>query len=87
MDFGYSGTFAAPPPEAYERLLLDVILGDQSLFTRIDFVLNSWKFVTNIMDTWQNQQIQPLHYAAGTWGPADAEQLLIRDGFRWRKPG
>jgi glucose-6-phosphate 1-dehydrogenase len=86
MDFGYSGTFAAPPPEAYERLLLDVILGDQSLFTRIDFVLNSWKFVTNIMETWRDQKIQPLHHAAGTWGPADAEQLLIRDGFRWRKP-
>ncbi len=86
MDFGYSGTFAGPPPEAYERLLLDVILGDQSLFTRIDFVLNSWKFVTNILDTWNNHDIRPLPYAAGTWGPAEAEQLLARDGFRWRKP-
>lgn len=86
MDFGYSGTFAGPPPEAYERLLLDVILGDQSLFTRIDFVLNSWKFVTNIMNVWESEKIRPLPYAAGTWGPAEAEQLLIRDGFRWRKP-
>lgn len=86
MDFGYSGTFAGPPPEAYERLLLDVILGDQSLFTRIDFVLNSWKFVTNIMKTWESQNIKPLPYAAGTWGPTESEQLLARDGFRWRKP-
>jgi len=86
MDFGYSGTFAGPPPEAYERLLLDVILGDQSLFTRIDFVQNSWKFVTNIIDTWESQDIRPLPYAAGTWGPAESDQLLALDGFRWRKP-
>jgi glucose-6-phosphate 1-dehydrogenase len=86
MDFGYSGTFAGPPPEAYERLLLDVILGDQSLFTRIDFVLNSWKFVTTIMDAWKADAIKPLPYAAGTWGPVEAEQLLAQDGFRWRKP-
>jgi glucose-6-phosphate 1-dehydrogenase len=85
MDFRYGTAFAAPPPEAYERLLLDVMLGDPSLFTRTDEVENSWRFMTAILDAWQEQGTKPDTYQAGTWGPEAADRLLARDGARWRR--
>jgi glucose-6-phosphate 1-dehydrogenase len=85
MDFRYGTSFAAPPPEAYERLLLDVMLGDPTLFTRTDEVDNAWAFVTPILETWEARETQPEPYAAGTWGPEAADRLLAGDGARWRR--
>jgi glucose-6-phosphate 1-dehydrogenase len=86
MDFRYGTSFAAPPPEAYERLLLDVMLGDPTLFTRTDEVESAWRFVTTILDAWERPGDGPATYAAGTWGPEAADALLARDGARWRRP-
>jgi glucose-6-phosphate 1-dehydrogenase len=85
MDFRYGTAFASPPPEAYERLLLDVMLGDPTLFTRTDEVENAWRFVTPILDAWDAGQAPPVTYVAGTWGPAEADQLLAHDGAKWRR--
>jgi glucose-6-phosphate 1-dehydrogenase len=85
MDFRYGTSFAAPPPEAYERLLLDVMLGDPTLFTRTDEVDNAWAFVTPILETWETREPRPEPYAAGTWGPEAADRLLAADDARWRR--
>ena len=86
MDFRYGTAFAAPPPEAYERLLLDVMLGDPTLFTRTDEVENAWRFITSILEAWdQPDAPPPVEYPAGTWGPQAADDLIRRDGARWRK--
>lgn len=85
MDFRYGTSFAAPPPEAYERLLLDTMLGDPTLFTRTDEVDNAWAFITPILDVWQDLAVEPDTYPAGTWGPASADKLLERDGAKWRR--
>jgi glucose-6-phosphate 1-dehydrogenase len=85
MDFRYGTAFAAPPPEAYERLLLDVMLGDPTLFTRTDEVESAWRFITQILDAWAASKTRPFPYPAGTWGPPEADQLLARDGAKWRR--
>src|SRR5262249_16152206 len=85
MDFRYGTAFASPPPEAYERLLLDVMLGDPTLFTRIDEVESAWEFVTPIHKAWESGRTEPQTYEAGTWGPAAADALLAQDGARWRR--
>ncbi len=85
MDFRYGTAFASPPPEAYERLLLDVMLGDPSLFTRTDEVDNSWRFVDQILSAWSRGVSPPVAYPAGTWGPPEADRLIERDGFEWRR--
>ena len=85
MDFRYGTSFASPPPEAYERLLLDVMLGDPTLFTRTDEVESAWRFITPILDAWKVSEKAPATYAAGTWGPVEADELLSRDGHRWRR--
>ncbi|HEY2158218.1 MAG TPA: glucose-6-phosphate dehydrogenase [Isosphaeraceae bacterium] len=85
MDFRYGTAFASPPPEAYERLLLDVMLGDPSLFTRTDEVDNSWRFVDQILSAWSRGVAPPVAYPAGTWGPPEADKLIERDGFVWRR--
>jgi glucose-6-phosphate 1-dehydrogenase len=85
MDFRYGTSFAAPPPEAYERLLLDVMLGDPTLFTRTDEVDNAWQFITPILEAWRESGVEPESYRAGTWGPEAADALLARDGARWRR--
>jgi glucose-6-phosphate 1-dehydrogenase len=77
--------FAAPPPEAYERLLLDVMLGDPTLFTRTDEVDSAWRFITPILDAWDRGVSPPVPYPAGTWGPPEADELLDRDGAEWRR--
>jgi glucose-6-phosphate 1-dehydrogenase len=87
MDFRYGTAFAVPPPEAYERLLLDVMLGDPTLYTRTDAVESAWRFCTTILDAWAGQigEAPPLYaYAAGTWGPAEAESLMSGEA-RWRR--
>jgi glucose-6-phosphate 1-dehydrogenase len=85
MDFRYGTAFASPPPEAYERLLLDVMLGDPTLFTRTDEVESAWRFITQILDAWSSDTTRPDTYPAGTWGPESADALLARDGARWRR--
>jgi glucose-6-phosphate 1-dehydrogenase len=85
MDFRYGTSFAAPPPEAYQRLLLDVMLGDPTLFTRTDEVVSAWSFITPILEAWQSAHSEPEFYQAGTWGPEAADALLARDGARWRR--
>jgi len=86
MDFRYGTAFALPPPEAYERLLLDVMLGDQSLFTRTDEVLSAWRFINDVLDAWKRPDAPPpVNYVAGSWGPEAADALIARDGTRWRR--
>jgi glucose-6-phosphate 1-dehydrogenase len=86
MDFRYGTAFAVPPPEAYERLLLDAMLGDPTLYTRTDEVESAWRFITSILDAWGAPGAPPpVNYVAGSWGPAEADALIARDGARWRR--
>jgi glucose-6-phosphate 1-dehydrogenase len=86
MDFRYQGEYAGTTPEAYERLLLDVMEGDQTLFMRRDAVEVSWRFVMPILERWAEQTGDALpSYPAGTWGPAEAEQLLQGVGRSWHR--
>ena len=87
MDFYYQESFGAAPGEAYETLLLDAMRGDSTLFNRNDEVEVAWSLVTPILERWA--QLPPPefpNYAAGTWGPDAANQLLARDGRAWREP-
>ncbi len=87
MDFGYGKTFGVEGSDAYERLLLDCMLGDQTLFTRGDEVEAAWKVVTPALSAWESPsalEIVP-QYEAGTWGPTEAELLINRDGRQWRR--
>ncbi len=86
MDFLYGSSFLVESPDAYERLLLDCMLGDHTLFMRADEVEQAWAFVTPLFEAWQRDTPQFPNYAAGTWGPAAAEQLIRRDGRRWHRP-
>jgi glucose-6-phosphate 1-dehydrogenase len=85
MDFRYATSFGVPPPEAYERLILDAIGGDATLFARNDEVDLSWQWVDRILESWQSNGEPPLvYYPAGSEGPAEADALMQRDGRRWR---
>ena len=84
MDFGYSETFGKEPPEAYERLLLDALLGDSTLFTRIDEVEASWRFFSPIIEGASKPDILLPSYRSGTWGPQAAHDLIERDGRKWQ---
>jgi len=86
MEFRYGTSFGTEPPEAYERLLLDCMLGDQSLFTRGDEVEASWRWVSPILDGWARSDAEVAPYDAGTWGPTEADELLARSGHHWRRP-
>jgi glucose-6-phosphate 1-dehydrogenase len=86
MDFRYGTSFAVPVPEAYQRLLLDAVLGDPALYTRTDEVDNAWQFITPILEAWHRPDAPPpLTYEAGTWGPEAADDLTARDGTKWRR--
>ncbi len=86
MDFRYGTSFGVAAPEAYERLLLDAMLGDATLFTRRDEVEAQWSIMTPILDRWKEQNGTPLaEYEAGTWGPDDADKFMQQDeGRTWR---
>jgi glucose-6-phosphate 1-dehydrogenase len=85
MDFAYGGSFTESSPEAYERLILDVLLGDPPLFPRHEEVELSWKILDPILAHWEKKG-RPDQYGSGTWGPASADAMLARDGRVWRRP-
>jgi len=86
MDFTYGSAFSVDSPDAYETLILDALQGDASLFTRADEVEEAWSIVDPIVDAWADAP-QPdfPNYDAGSWGPAAADELLAREGRRWRR--
>jgi glucose-6-phosphate 1-dehydrogenase len=87
MDFHYGSTFGEQSPEAYERLLLDVMAGDATLFMRRDAVEASWAWIMNVLDAWKQRGERWLpEYAAGSWGPVEADRLVQQGGRRWRTP-
>jgi glucose-6-phosphate 1-dehydrogenase len=86
MAFNYGAFGGGAPAEAYERLLLDCMLGDSTLFSRTDEVEASWESVMPVLEHWQAHRPEELPlYEAGTWGPAEADALLEKDGRRWRR--
>ena len=85
MDFDYGASFMVDAPDAYETLILDALRGDATLFTRRDEVDQQWAFVDPIIAAWAASPGPPALYEAGTWGPAEAEALIERDGREWRK--
>ena len=86
MDFDYEEHFDAELPEAYERLLLDVMRGDSTLFTRSDELLAAWRFVDPVLKHWESISAGLETYPAGTWGPAAADRLLSATSRKWREP-
>jgi glucose-6-phosphate 1-dehydrogenase len=85
MDFLYGGAFRTGIPEAYERLILDCLLGDATLFTRADEVEQQWSLVDSMVSVWQRDRPSFPNYEAGTWGPQAADELIRRDGREWRR--
>jgi glucose-6-phosphate 1-dehydrogenase len=87
MDFRYSSSFGKSSPEAYERLLLDAMAGDATLFARRDEVEEAWRFVDHIERAWHESETKPpmTEFAAGSWGPKEADEMLARDGRDWRR--
>lgn len=86
MRFSYEDYFGKAPATGYERLLYDALLGDQTLFQRADMVEVGWSVVAPVLDVWQALTARDYpNYAAGTWGPKAAHDLLARDGRAWRK--
>ncbi len=87
MLFDYYGTFKTPPPEAYEILLLDVMLGDPTLFMRADQIEAAWAVVTTILEGWEDVPAPEFpNYPSGSWGPPEAEKLLTDDHRHWLTP-
>lgn len=86
MDFNYGTSFGARSPSAYETLLLDAMIGDATLYTRQDMVEASWTAVEPILEAWHNTRFDFPNYAAGTWGPKEADDMIERLGYRWRIP-
>ena len=87
MDFFYGSSFLVESPDAYERLILDCMLGDATLFAREDEVERAWGLADHVEAIWARQPPPALpNYAAGTWGPEEADALIERDGRRWRRP-
>lgn len=86
MDFDYSDAFGAEPPEAYERLLRDALIGDGTLFTRRDEAEAAWSIADTVLEGWQDAPA-PFSYKPKSWGPAEADQFMAADGRRWHEPG
>jgi len=85
MDFQYGDSFVDTSPEAYERLILDVLLGDPPLFPRHEEVELSWEILDPILKYWESQGA-PEQYASGGWGPTSSHEMIARDGRTWRRP-
>ncbi|HEY6739939.1 MAG TPA: glucose-6-phosphate dehydrogenase, partial [Actinopolymorphaceae bacterium] len=86
MDFQYGGAFTESSPEAYERLILDVLLGDPPLFPQSEEVELSWQILDPILQYWEDRAGPPETYPAGSWGPDAADEMLAREGRTWRRP-
>jgi len=86
MDFNYGSSFGERSPSAYETLLLDAIIGDATLYTRQDMVEASWKVVEPIQQVWHSEKNDFPNYAAGAWGPKEADEMVARHGHSWREP-
>jgi glucose-6-phosphate 1-dehydrogenase len=86
LDFKYGEVFGAEPPEAYERLLLDAIHGDATLYARGDWVEQAWALLQPVLDAWGSGPAGLPTYEAGTWGPPEADAFIARDGGAWRQP-
>ncbi|HTB13234.1 MAG TPA: glucose-6-phosphate dehydrogenase [Bryobacteraceae bacterium] len=84
MDFNYGSSFGERSPSAYETLLMDVMIGDATLYTRQDMVEASWQAVTPILDSWAARVFDFPNYDPGTWGPAESDAMLARNGHKWR---
>jgi glucose-6-phosphate 1-dehydrogenase len=85
MDFRYGSYFGQAPPEAYERLIWDCILGDNTLFARSDEVEQSWKIFTPLLDDWAAHPSKDFpNYTSGSWGPAQADEMIAKEGRAWR---
>ena len=85
MDFAYGGAFVEDSPEAYERLILDVLLGDPPLFPQQEEVEMSWKILDPVIEHWQRQRTIDT-YPPGTWGPPSGDAMMAVDGRTWRRP-
>ncbi len=86
MEFRYGTSFGARVPDAYERLLLDALTGDSTLFGRRDFVERAWELMMPILDLWSSTRPEFPNYDAGSWGPAEADTLPESTGIEWRRP-
>jgi glucose-6-phosphate 1-dehydrogenase len=86
MDFGYGTSFTEASPEAYERLILDVLLGEPSLFPVNAEVERSWEILDPVLEHWAKQDAGPDPYPAGSWGPESSNAMLARTGRTWRRP-
>jgi glucose-6-phosphate 1-dehydrogenase len=87
MQFSYDSEFGSYTPEAYERLLLDAMVGDATLFIRRDEVETAWRFVDAVRAGWAGKPLTNREfYAAGTWGPVAADDLLAQSGHAWHEP-
>jgi glucose-6-phosphate 1-dehydrogenase len=86
MDFGYAEHFRTEPTTGYETLLFDAMIGDQTLFHRMDMVEAGWQAVTPILEEWKQDRTSHLPaYKQGSWGPSEADLLIERDGRQWRE--
>ena len=86
MDFRYGAVFGGEPPEAYERLLLDAINGDATLYARGDWVEHAWAALEPVLRRWSSDPPPKFpNYEAGSWGPPEADAFLERDGRKWRR--
>jgi glucose-6-phosphate 1-dehydrogenase len=85
LDMSFAKTFSAPSADAYERLLMDALRGNASLFMRRDEVEAAWRFIDPIREAWAHSHDAPRPYAAGTWGPAASIALIERDGRTWNE--
>jgi len=86
MDMTWCEEFGADPPEAYERLIHDALVGDATLFIRSDEVDAAWRVVQPVLESWRDEPNGPITYPQGSWGPRAADRLLERDGRQWRTP-
>jgi glucose-6-phosphate 1-dehydrogenase len=84
MDFNYGSSFGARSPSAYETLLVDVLKGDPTLYTRQDMVEASWRVVQPILDDWKSRKFDFPNYEPGSWGPKESDEMLAKNGHRWR---
>ena len=85
LDMSFARAFQVRNPDAYERLVMDVVRGNQTLFMRRDEVEAAWTWIDPILESWASSTEPPKHYTAGTWGPSASIALIERDGRTWHE--